>query len=157
MVYWNDEPGSPNSSFALVNNLNIELLESNGNINFPWVLDHFPDPINLNTPATTGIDNLNNMEQIVISNPTAGSYSLDVIGIAVPFGPQEYFVTYEFATNDIIVTYPNGGESFVPGETEVIRWDAFGSFSNFSVEYSINNVILLSQISEEASAPSSIK
>ena len=139
MVYWNDEAASSNSSIALVNNLNIELTQPNGTINLPLVLDYFPNASNLDAPAIPGVDNRNNMEQVVINNPLPGSYDLEVIGFSVPFGPQEYFVTYEFITDEIFVTYPVGGESFVPGETEVIRWDAFGNSGNFAVEYSTNN------------------
>jgi len=54
----------------------------------------------------------------------------------VPQGPQEFWVTYEYITDDVKVTYPNGGESFVPGETEIIRWDAYGNTGAFTIEYS---------------------
>ena len=37
--------------------------------------------------------------------------------------PQEYFVSYEYITEDLKLTYPIGGESIVPGSQEIIRWD----------------------------------
>ncbi|MCB0840750.1 MAG: hypothetical protein KDD99_28980, partial [Bacteroidetes bacterium] len=37
------------------------------------------------------------------------------------------------------ITYPNGGEGFVPGETERIHWDAFGNTGNFTLKYSTDN------------------
>jgi hypothetical protein len=79
------------------------------------------------------------MEQVAITNPAAGTYTLNVVGTSVPQGPQEYWVTYEFITDDIAVTYPMGGESFVPAETEYIRWDAQGSTGTFLIEYSSDN------------------
>jgi hypothetical protein len=33
-------------------------------------------------------------------------------------------MTYEFQKEEIKVTYPNGDESFTPGTTETIFWDA---------------------------------
>ena len=40
----------------------------------------------------------------------------------------------------ITVTYPNGAEGFVVGETEVIRWDdASQSTQSYTAEYSIDN------------------
>src|SRR5690606_37525343 len=107
----------------------------------PYVLDHTPDPINLNLPATNGPDHLNNMEQVLINNPQAGSYNINIDGFNVPMGPQEYFVVYEIISDNITVTYPNSGESFVPGETESIHWDAVAvnTTSDFELEYSVDN------------------
>ena len=34
-------------------------------------------------------------------------------------------LTYEYNYEDITLTYPIGGESLVPGEFELIRWDAY--------------------------------
>ena len=79
------------------------------------------------------------MEQVTLDNPSAGVYTLSVEGFSIPFGPQEYYVTYEFLMdNEIILTYPVGGESWVPSEGEVIRWDAYGNSGNFTLEYTNN-------------------
>ena len=139
MVYWHDKEASANSSIALVNDLDITLLTPAGNILFPWVLDPTPNPTNLNTLATQGIDNLNNMEQITIKNPSAGSYGLTINGTTVPYGPQQYFITYEIISEEITLTYPVGGESFVPGEFELIRWDAPEDSNPFVLEYTLDD------------------
>ena len=78
------------------------------------------------------------MEQVTLQNPPAGTYTLTVSGSSIPFGPQEYYVCYEFLSDQVELTYPIGGESFVPGESEYIRWDANANTANFSLEYSIN-------------------
>ncbi len=135
MVYWHDPAAAPNVTQALVNDLDLSV---NGNL-LPYILDHTPNPTALNTPATNGIDRLNNMEQVSIDNPAAGNYNIDISGFNVPMGPQEYVVVYSFIENDIKVTYPLGGESLIPGRTEIIHWDAFGSIGTFLVEYSTNN------------------
>ena len=46
---------------------------------------------------------------------------------------------WETKDNSIEVTYPSGGEPFVPGETETIRWDAAGNTGTFSVQYSLDS------------------
>ena len=138
MVYWKDQEGSTSAAIALVNNLDARVIDSAGNVNQPWLLDPTPNPTNLDMPATTGIDSLNNMEQIAMNNPVAGTYTIEVTGTELPFGTHEYYVIYEFLTEDIKLTYPVGGEGFVPGETERIHWDAYGESSGFELEYSID-------------------
>ncbi|MFK8007954.1 MAG: S8 family serine peptidase [Saprospiraceae bacterium] len=136
MIYWKDQEGSTSAAIALVNNLDAQVLDPSGNINQPWILDHTPNPVTLDMPATTGIDSLNNVEQIAMNNPVAGTYTIEVTGTELPFGTHEYYVIYEFMTEDIKLTYPVGGEGFVPGETERIHWDAFGDSGGFDLEYS---------------------
>ena len=139
MVYWHDKEGSASASTSLVNDINIQLSTSQGTIYNPWVLNDYPSSSSLDADAIRGIDNLNNMEQITITNPPAGNYNLSVDGYSIPYGPQEYFVTYEFIDNNVELTYPIGGEGLVPGEYEAIRWDASKGNSNFSLEYSVDN------------------
>src|SRR5690606_24281238 len=86
-----------------------------------------------------GIDRLNNMEQVLINNPDAGNYTVEITGFNVPMGPQEYFLVYEIITDNLVVTYPNGGESFVPGSIQAIHWDATNTIDNFVLEYTTNN------------------
>ena len=150
MVYWHDKEASTNSSIALVNDLDITLITPNGNTLFPWVLDPTPNSTNLNSFATQGIDNLNNMEQISIQNPAAGSYALTINGTAVPYGPQQYFLTYEIISEEIALTYPVGGEGFVPGEFELIRWDAPEDSNPFVLEYTIDNGLNWNTITNNA-------
>jgi hypothetical protein len=137
MLYWTDYEGNPVATTALVNDLDLEV--NNGSINLPWVLDPTPNPANLNTPATTGVDHLNNMEQVSILNPAAGTLSISVNGFDVPQGPQRYYVVYRFIYDDITVIYPNAGEGFVSGETERIFWDAYDNSGNFDLEYTVDN------------------
>ena len=138
MVYWHDWEGDPLAAKALVNDLDIQLQAPGGTIYDPWVLDHTPLVSALSAPATRGPDALNNMEQVSLLSPAAGNYVLTVDGTTVPFGPQKYWVTVEFIGPEVEVTYPIGGEGFVPGELEKIRWDAFGNTGTFNLEYSTN-------------------
>jgi hypothetical protein len=139
MVYWNDYEANPSSSQALVNNIDMNITDPSTGVLLPYVLDPTPNAVNLDLPATNGVDDLNNMEQVVIDNPTSGNYVVNVSGFGIPQGPQKYYVIYEFIKEDIIVTYPAGGESFAPGTTETIRWDAPLGTNSFSLEYSSDN------------------
>ena len=139
MVYWHDKEASPSSTTALVNNLDIQLTSPNGTVFQPWVLDPTPNSSLLNSNAVRGTDSLNNMEQITIKNPISGIYNLLVNGTSVPFGPQDYWLTYEYNYEDITLTYPVGGEGLVPGEFELIRWDAPEDSIPFALDYTTDN------------------
>ncbi len=139
MLYWHDQGGNPASAISLVNDLDLTITDPSATNWEPWILDPTPNAVNLNTPAIRGTDHLNNAEQVTIDNPAAGSYAININGFSVPQGPQEYYLVYEFCTDDITVTYPMGGEGFAPGEQELIRWDALKGLGNFTLEYSIDN------------------
>ncbi|HMQ45798.1 MAG TPA: GEVED domain-containing protein [Saprospiraceae bacterium] len=138
MLYWIDPPGSPVAQKALVNDLDLSLQTSSGVLYHPLVLSHFPHLDSLIKPAYRGIDRVNNMEQIVWENPTPGTHTIKVGGFMVPQSPQSYVVVYHFISDQLELSYPMGNESFVPGETEVIRWDAYDDNGFFSLSYSVN-------------------
>ncbi len=139
MLYWMDPAATNGASTALINDLDLVVSDPSSADYLPWILNPAPNATTLNLPATNGADHLNNMEQVVINNPVAGSYTIDVTGFAVPMGPQNYFVVYEIISDEITVTYPNQGEHFVPSENESIHWDAPESSGNFTLEYSADN------------------
>ena len=140
MVYWHDIEGSVNAAPALVNDIDINLTNSIGITDLPWLLDPTANTTALNSNATYGNDHLNNMEQITIDNPISGNYILSVDGFAIPFGVQEYWVNYQFITEEVELTYPIGGEGFVPGEDELIRWDASKGTTAFTLEYTTDGL-----------------
>lgn len=79
-ITWTDPPGSPvapaynPTNHMLVNDLDLRVLSPAGATNFPWVL-------NPNLPAnaaTTGDNNLDNVEQVSIPNPTNGVYLIRI-------------------------------------------------------------------------------
>lgn len=139
MLYWNDPAASPLARPALINDLDLDVTDPLSNVSYPQLLDTLPASVN--NIATTGPDHLNNIEQVVISNPAAGTYTVRVNGTAVVQNPrQEYFVVYDAVPVSVVLTYPAGGEKFVPGEAVAINWDVAGGPANtFTVEYSINN------------------
>ncbi|MEK6876939.1 MAG: S8 family serine peptidase, partial [Nanoarchaeota archaeon] len=92
---WDDEPGMPNAAKELVNNLDLRLIAPDGTIHFPWLLD----PNNPSIAATTGIDSVNNIEQVYVNNPSDGTWQVEVIGTTVPY-TQKYSLV---STNHLIV------------------------------------------------------
>ncbi len=139
MTYWADYEASTVASLALVNNLDMIVINPNGDTLRPWVLNSSPNATSLSQNAVPGIDNRNNMEQVTIDNAAAGTYTVIIGGKVVPQGPQPYYMLWETRDNSIQVTYPSGGEPFVPSESEIIRWDAVGNSGTFNVDYSLDS------------------
>ncbi|MDX5447168.1 MAG: PKD domain-containing protein, partial [Bacteroidota bacterium] len=138
MVLWVDPQASTLASRALVNDLNMTLTAPNTTVYLPWVLDPTPNAANLNANAVRAVDSLNNMEQVTLDNPAAGNYTVTVAGTSVPTGPQEYYLVYVMENDGIEVTHPIGGESWISGSQNTIRWNAPGNTGNFTIEYSTN-------------------
>jgi len=139
MVYWSDAAAVTGANPALVNDLDLTVKDPSNNTLLPWVLDHTPTPTALNSPAQPGIDRLNNMEQVLINNPSAGNHTITITGHNVPQGPQEYFLVYEIITENLTITYPNGGENLKMYTREYIQWDAINTTQSFEIEYSTDN------------------
>ncbi|MBK0402115.1 S8 family serine peptidase [Adhaeribacter sp. BT258] len=148
MLTWNDPAGAANASTALVNNLDLKVI--NGpTTTLPWILDKLSPTSN----ATRALDNISNIEQVTLDNPTAGTYTLRVNGTAVPTGPnQQYSLTWEIIQPNIEVIFPNGGESLSPGAQETITWNNAGVTGNQTIQYSINNGATWTTISAAVSA-----
>ncbi|HNV50588.1 MAG TPA: S8 family serine peptidase [Bacteroidales bacterium] len=139
MVYWVDFEATVNTNWALVNNLDIKVTDPSGNEWLPWVLSHYPKHDSLNKPAVRGIDDRNNQEQVTLSFPEPGQYTLTVTGTTIPQGPQTYYIIYDFVPDEVVLTYPFGGELWRPGADELLRWDASGNEGLFTLEYSLDN------------------
>lgn len=139
MVYWSDAAATVGANPALVNDLDLTVKTPSNETLLPWILDHTPNATNLNTPAAPGIDRLNNMEQVLINEPQAGNYTINIEGFNVPEGPQEYYVLYEIISENLTLTYPNGGENFRFNTNEFIQWDAINTTEPFLLEYSADN------------------
>lgn len=138
MLYWADQPGAAFAPTALVNNLDLTVTSPDGTVHHPLILD--PSPAGVNNNAIEGIDSINNIEQVVINAPVAGNYTILVNGKSIPLGMQNFVITYQVISPSVTVEYPFGNNTLVPGETENIRWSAYGGDPNtFSIEYSPDN------------------
>ncbi len=136
MICWTDPAGAANANPALVNDLDLTVIDPSTATWNPWVLDA---SLPSNT-ATRLVDHLNNIEQVTLDNPVSGTYSLNVSGFSVPVGSKQvYSITWEIESAYIEISYPNGREVFVPSSTEVIYWDHLGVTANQTLQYSLNN------------------
>jgi hypothetical protein len=134
MLTWNDPAAAANASLALVNNLDLMVFKGTDTTR-PWILDK-DNPAN---SATKGKDNISNIEQVTIDNPT-GTYTVRVEAIDIPTGPnQEYYISWQLEETGIEITYPNGNEKLNPGSTETITWNSSGLTGLQTVEYSLDN------------------
>ncbi len=138
LLYWPDPPAAVMATKTLVNDLDLEVVTPSGTVR-PFILDTLP--ANVNIPATTGIDRMNNMEQVVINNPAAGNYSLNVLATSIAVNPtQEFFLVYDIIPESLELTNPRGGEGFVPTvnafDTIYVQWDSWGDPANpFTLEF----------------------
>ena len=131
---WNDVPALANANPALVNDLDLTITAPNSITYTPWILN----PALPNNNATAGIDRMNNTEQISIQTPIAGSYTINITGFTVPIGPQQYAISWEVEQPFTELTFPNGNEALIPGNTYAIHWDNAGNSNTQTVQYSLN-------------------
>ncbi|WP_315816410.1 S8 family serine peptidase [Paraflavitalea speifideaquila] len=79
---WYDPPATPNSAKSLVNDLDLELINSSTGERWqPWVLNHTAHIDSLSKWPIRKRDSLNTNEQITLDNPLPGTYSIQVKGI----------------------------------------------------------------------------
>ena len=98
---WDDPPAMPASSKVLINDLDLVLVDPTGGLHRPWVLDA-SDP---SAPATTGIDDANNVERVDVDAPAAGRWQAFVSASSIGEGPQRFAMA---------LTATAGVRSFVP-------------------------------------------
>ncbi len=118
-ISWDDKGGTAVSGQALINDLDLILVDPFGGNHQVWVLDG-QNPAN---PATLGVDHINNVETAEVTNPTPGLWTARVSGYNIPFGPQKYSIIF---TPDNINTpgasrawavFDNGDVTRNPGAT----------------------------------------
>jgi len=137
MLYWHDPAAAPLSTATLINDLDLTVTAPNATVALPLVLDATPSQVLV--AATPGIDRVNNVEQVVIDNPIAGTYTIKVKGFNVPEINQDYFVAYDFMDDAVALQQPIGGESFNANANMNIYWEASPGTNGFTIAYSIDN------------------
>lgn len=135
MLVWLDPQGTVGATRPLINNLDLTVTDPSSNISQPLILN----PTSPANNAVQGVDQINNIEQVVLDQPLPGNYTISVKGTSIPSGPQAFYVVYTAENESIQVEYPVGGESLVPGETETIRWSAPSNYGPFDIEYTLDN------------------
>lgn len=153
LLYYHDPVASAASATQLINDLDLRVVEPGGTIHRPLILD--PSVSGAGNNAVEGADHLNNVEQVTINNPAAGSYTISVSDFSIPSGPQDYVLVYDFIPNDIKLLFPLANTS-APANTDMyIYWDAPADVTTTKVEYSINNGASWTTI--EAAVPANVR
>ncbi len=127
MLYWHDLPASAGATKALINDLDLIVITPAGDTLLPYVLSTAAHSDSLNKEARQGKDHLNNMEQVFIDLPQAGSYRLIVKGYELPLNRQKFFISYYLPDRGITLVYPAGGE-----KVDEQRFATYISWDNFS-------------------------
>jgi Subtilase family len=98
---WDDAAAPAFSVNAAVNNLTLQLIAPGGAIFNAFVLN----PAIPHLPATTGLNAVDNQEQVLVPFPAPGVWTVRVTGTNVPTGPQTYGLVY----NATDASYYNAG------------------------------------------------
>ncbi len=134
MLYWHDEESYSGTLSALVNDLDIKVTAPDGTEYLPWVLD--PAATGVESLAQRGEDHTNNIEQVTLSNPDAGVYTITVSATNLNNPGMEFVVTYHQKEEEFQVVSPAPGYALVPGDEIVVSWDWNKSnTSTFTLEY----------------------
>jgi len=145
-IAWDDVPGTPNVSPALVNDIDVRLVAPGGQVFLAWTLD----PANPSASAVQTVANhRDNLEQVYVPAPVAGQWRVEVVGFNIPSGPQPVSIGSSTALQYFSVSTLNrptllaantpssfdvairaSGESLVPGTAQLfVRTSPGGSFS----------------------------
>lgn len=122
-LVWHDPAATPDAPKALVHDLDLRLRHlPSGQQWLPWVLSAHPHPDSLQKSARRGPDHLNNIEQVTLQQPNAGTYTIDVTAFDLPAGAsQQFYLAYEYSTG-LTFTYPSLNTTLLAGQTNRIRW-----------------------------------
>lgn len=118
---WNDTPVADSGALRQDLDLWLEPIGAGGGQVRPWVLSAVLHPDSVRLPARRGIDRVNNVELVSVTQPTAGTYRVWVRASRLPDGPQPYAVAYSV---DSAFTWfnPVAGATLLAGELQPIRW-----------------------------------
>ena len=138
---WNDPPSTPNAPAAIVNDLDIELINTTtGEVWLPWILSRHPHPDSLMAPARRGKDNLNTVELISLVNPPPGNYKIRVRASSITGSRQAYFIVPSIEqVNSFAWTYPTWIDKPFAKSSAVLRWNSTFGTLNGSLEYQLGN------------------
>ena len=122
---YTDPPAAVNSARALVNDLDLWLQDAAGNRYEPWVLSTAPLADSLNKSARHGRDSLNNVEQVTISLPAAGTYTIFVKGYRVTTTAQRFHLAWQLTPVQYFDwQYPSAGDALQTGKATPLRWQS---------------------------------
>lgn len=139
-LVWTDPQATPNTTKALVNDLDLELTHTASSTTWqPWVLNSTASIAAIQQLPVRKRDSLNVVEQISIDNPAAGDYTITVKGFSIPAGAQIFSIAYQFDTADTFRwDFPTASDHLFPGQTNVLRFKSGYTAATGQLEISTN-------------------
>lgn len=129
-IAWDDVAASPGVQTALVNDLDLVLRAPNGTLYYPWTL-------NQQSPASgavaTTANKVDNIEQVVVNNPQAGLWTVQVRGSNVPFGPQSYSVVGMALPSLVVAEVSTPGPYLPAGQSTTLQLRRLSSPQSINV------------------------
>ncbi|WP_439880398.1 S8 family peptidase [Pontibacter sp. MBLB2868] len=134
-LVWHDPQAHPNPAAALINDLDLLIRNKATGASWrPWVLSTYPHPDSLHRDAWRGVDRINNVEQVSIMLPDAGTYELLVQGHKVPGQLIEYSVAYEYESG-LEWLYPSTNTILEAGSINLLHWQGSVAGETARLEY----------------------
>ena len=137
-LVWNDLPSTINNNISLVNDLDLVVTSPVNSNYLPYVLN----PELLQQPATIGQDHINNIEQVVVNNPTSGQFNFAVSATTITNTSQEYAIAYEYELqNNFEWNYPIANDNF-PYDGKIIspfKWNTTYANATGNLEISYDD------------------
>lgn len=148
-LVWTDPPAAPNTTKALINDIDLELTQIASNTNWlPWVLNSSPTYVALQELPSRKRDSLNVVEQITVDNPAAGDYTITVKAFSIPAGVQSFAIAYQLDTIDTFNWhFPTAADHLFPNQTNVLRFQSGFANTTGNLELSTDNGTSWQQIS----------
>ena len=140
-LVWNDPAAATNAATALINDLDLELVNvATSQAWKPWVLNSFPHIDSLKQVAARKRDSLNNIEQVTLDDPIAGSYRVSVKGYAVSSATQSFYMVYQLDSTDIYEWhFPAAQDPVFPNEVNTLRWQSSFAATTGKIDLSTDN------------------
>ena len=147
MICWNDPVAKKEYALGdspLVNDLDLTVL-SGSTTYYPYTLDpKKPNALALATQKNA----VDNIEQVVIKDPTAGTYTVNVAGTVNQGDKQDYAVVWYFDYQKPAITSPMAGDVYAPGLPIFLRTENL--VTPLKVEYSTNAGATFSNLAASA-------
>ena len=137
---WTDPAGSTQTATDsrtanLINNLDLKIISPNGTINMPYVMPFVGTwtQASMSLPAIRGKNDVDNVEQVFLESPIAGTYTVSVVldGVLGRGDNQAYSLIITGGVGgtvnpspSVFVTSPADGTSFAKGSSVTVSADA---------------------------------
>jgi subtilisin family serine protease len=123
-LVWDDPGGTSISGNALINDLDLVLIDPFSVETKPWVMN----PAVPSASATRDFNRRDNVETVEIVNPQAGLWKARVSGYNIPTGPQKYSLVftpdniYQPGQTLAMAVYDDGDRVLLPGSSTSVNF-----------------------------------